>query len=354
MPTELGGSAIHQKLETGNPMSAKLASSVDQATPKVRPDLGLLDFVGRFGLAVAWLIVIAAFGVLSPAGFLSASNFASMFGSQAVLVVLACGLLFPLRAGDYDLSISGTMALSSMTIAVMNVNLGIDIGWCILVVLAIGLVVGLLNGLISTSFNIDPFIVTLGLGTFLNGLALWVSDSQTISGVSKTLVSAVVGTRLLGISVEFYYGIAFILATVYLFEFTSLGRRLLFVGKGRDVARLSGIPVDRIRIGAFVVSGMIAAIAGILYVGTFGGADPASAQSYLMPAFAAAFLGSTTIKPGFFNPLGTVIAVYFLQTGISGLAIMGIPSYVQNLFYGAALIIAVVLSQLAKRSVVNR
>lgn len=306
------------------------------------------DFAGQFGLPIAWLMVIGIFGILSPHSFLTWSNFASMFGSQAVLVILTCGLLFPLRAGDYDLSLGGTMALSSMTVAVLNVNYQVDIGWCILAALLVGLIAGIVNGLVTTLFNIDPFIVTLGSGTFLTGVALWISDSQTISGVSPVLVKAVVGTRVLGIPVEFYYGIAFVLFVVYIFEFTSMGRRMLFVGRGREVARLSGIPVSRIRIGALTTSGVVAALAGVLYVGTYGGADPVSGQTYLMPAFAAAFLGSTAILPGIFNPVGAFLAVYFLVTGISGLAILGIPSYVQNLFYGAALVVAVVLSQVAK------
>ena len=135
----------------------------------------------------------------------------------------------------------------------------------------------------------------------------------------------------------------------YVFEFMPVGRRLLFVGRGRSVARLSGIHVVRLRWAAFVASGMISAFAGVLYVGTLGSADPTSALSFLLPAFAAAFLGATTIMPGRFNPLGSIAAVYFLVTGITGLQLLGVQTFVQQLFYGGALVLAVALSRLARR-----
>jgi len=167
--------------------------------------------------------------------------------------------------------------------------------------------------------GIDSLITTLGTSTFISGVILWISNSQTISGVSEQLIDYVVVEQILGIPLAFYYGIALGVIMFYVFEFTPLGRRLLFVGRGRNVARLSGIRVARLRWGAFIVSGVISAFAGILYVGTLGSADPTSALSFLLPAFAAAFLGATTILLGRFNAIGSIAAVYFLVTGITGL-----------------------------------
>lgn len=307
------------------------------------------DLAERFGLVAAWVIVIALFGVLEPRTFLTQANFATIFGSQAVLLVLTLGALIPLTAGDYDLSIAGVLTLSSMVVAILNVNSGWPIGVAILAALAVGAVTGAVNGIIVTFFGIDSLIVTLGTGTILGGIVLWISNSNTISGVSTTLVNLVVGHRFLGISLEFYYGIALAVLLWYLFEYTALGRRLLFVGRGRSVARLSGLHVQRLRIGAMVASGTISAAAGVLYVGTIGGADPTSGLQFLLPSFAAAFLGATAIVPGRFNPWGSLVAVYFLVTGITGLTLLGVQSFVQNLFYGGALVVAVVLSQIARR-----
>jgi ribose transport system permease protein len=266
-----------------------------------------------------------------------------------VLVVLTLALLLPLTAGDYDLSVAATMTLSAMVVALLNVDHGWAIAWAVLAGLAAGLLVGLVNGALVVLLEIDSLIATLGSSTFITGVVLWISNSQTISGVSSTLTDLVVVNRFLGIPLEFYYGLALGLVLLYVFEYMPIGRRLLFVGRNRSVSRLTGIRVSRLRWGALAGSGTISAFAGVLYVGTLGSADPTSGLSFLLPAFAAAFLGATTIMPGRFNPLGSIAAVYFLVTGITGLQLLGVQTFVQQLFYGGALILAVALSQLARR-----
>lgn len=305
--------------------------------------------VERYALLAAWGATCVIFGILRPDTFLTTSNFTTIFGSQAILVVLTLALLVPLTAGDYDLSVAATMGLAAMTLAILNVNHGWSISASILAALVVGLVVGLINGALVVLLDIDSLIATLGTSTFIAGVILWVSNSQTISGVSNTLINVVVVDRFLGIPLEFYYGIALGLVMVYVFEFMPIGRRLLFVGRGRNVARLSGIGVARLRWGAMAVSGLISAFAGVLYAGTLGSADPTSSLSFLLPAFAAAFLGATTILPGRFNPIGSIAAVYFLVTGITGLQLLGVQTFVQQLFYGGALVLAVALSQFARR-----
>ena len=315
---------------------------------KIRRSIPLIQRAEQFGLIVVWLIMIAVFGYLKPETFLTWPNFSTILGSQAVLVVVALGLLIPLTANDFDLSIAYTMTMSSMLIAVMNVNLGIGIGWAIAAALAAGLVVGLVNGLLITVFRIHSLIVTLGVGTFLHGETLWMSDSMTISGVSPKLIDAVIVKRLFGIPLEFYYAIGIAFIIWYVLEYTAIGRRILFVGRGREVARLSGINTDRVRVACLIASGFLGALAGVLYTGTQGAADPVSGVTYQLPAFAAAFLGSTCIVPGRFNPWGTTVAVYFLVTGITGLVFLGFSSFIQEMFYGGALVIAVTLSQLVR------
>lgn len=303
----------------------------------------------RYGLVFVWGFTIIVFGILRPETFLSAANWQGMLGSQAVLVVLTIALLIPLTTGDYDLSVVGVLMLSQMLIGILNVTYGWPIVAVLPVCLAAGIVVGLVNGLFAVVFRVDPFIVTLGTGTFLQGIVFWISDSNTISGISNALLDVVVVNRLFGVPLEFYYGLALTVVLWYVLEYTALGRRLLFVGRNRDVARLSGVRVGRMRWGALVASGFVAAIAGILYAGTTGAADPISGATFLLPAFAAAFLGSTAISPGKFNAWGSFIATYFLVTGITGLSLLGAQTFVQDLFYGGALVLAVTLSQLARR-----
>ena len=163
-----------------------------------------------------------------------------------------------------------------------------------------------------------------------------------------SVIMAAVCCRLFGIPYAFYYALAAALVMWYIFDYTPLGRKLLFVGRGREVARLNGIAVNKGRVGALVMSGVLASGAGILYAGVLGSADPYSGLNFLLPAFAAAFLGATTIQPGRFNPWGTLVAVYFLATGITGLSMLGIPLWVTNVFNGGALIAAVTISQITR------
>ncbi len=307
-----------------------------------------IDIAERYGLIAALAALVVVFGVLEPTTFLTWANLSSTLGSQAVLVVVTLGLIIPLTANDFDVSIAYVLTLSSMLIAVLNVDLGVPMPLAIAAAMAAGWVVGMVNGWLITGMRIHSLIVTLGIGTFLHGLTLWISGSMTISGLDPVLIDYVIVRRLFGIPLEFYYAIALCIGLWYVFEHTAMGRRVLFVGRGREVARLSGIDTDRIRRRALLASSLMGAFGGVLYAGTQGAADPSSGAANLLPAFAAAFLGSTSIVPGRFNPFGALIAVYFLVTGITGLIFLGVSSFVQDMFYGGALILAVSLSQLVR------
>lgn len=300
-------------------------------------------------LPMAWVAIIVLFGVLRPETFLTTGNLASILASQAVLVVVTLGLAVVLTAGDYDLSVASVVGLSAMLIAVLNVDHAVPIGFAILLALAAGLMVGIVNGFFVVRLGIDSLIVTLGMSTLVTGIVLWFSASNTVSGISANLVRPVIIWRFLGVPLEFYYAMVLAIGVWYVFRFMPVGRRLLVVGRSREVARLSGIRVGAVRGGALVVSSLFAAFGGVLLAGTSGAAGPTAGLDLLLPAFAAAFLGATTINPGRFNAWGTVIAVYFLVTGITGLQLLGAQSYVQNIFYGAALILAVSFSQLVRR-----
>lgn len=307
------------------------------------------DLGQRYALVAAWALVILVFSLVETDTYFTSGNFETIFGSQAVLLILALGLIIPLTTGDFDLSIANVMVLSSMVLAILTV----DHGWALLpaiaAVLVMGAVIGLINGGLVVRLGIDSFIVTLGMGSMVGGVTLWISDSNTITGLPADLGTWVVGNRLLGVSLSFWYGVLLVLVLWYVFTYTALGRRLLFVGRGRNVSRLSGINVGRLRWGSLGMSGFVSALAGVVYAGTLGGADPTSGLQFLLPAFAAAFLGATAIRPGRFNPLGTFIAVYFLVSGITGLQHLGVENFVQQLFYGGALVLAVSLAQLLRR-----
>ena len=306
------------------------------------------SWLEKYGLLLAWVAIIVILGAFKPAQMFAWNSYASMFGSNAMVVVLTLALIIPLTTGDFDLSVAATMGLSSMIIAVLNVKMGVPIGGAIVVALLAGAVVGAINAFFILYFGVFSLIVTLGSGYFISGVILWVSDSGSIAGVSMDLVRAVILTRVLGIPIGFYYALILTGILWYVFQHTALGRRMLFVGRGREVARLSGVNVNKVRTGALIASSVLAAFAGVLYTGMRGAADPSSALAFLLPAFAAAYLGSTAIYPGRFNAIGAFVAVYFLSTGIMGLNFLGVDSFVQNLFYGGGLVIAVAISQLIR------
>lgn len=302
----------------------------------------------RVALLLVWVILIAVFSLVMPKSFLTWGNFAIMFASYAPAALLALAIIIPLTAGDYDLSVGATLTLSASTIAVLNVWMDMPIMLVLPIVLGIGVVVGLIHALFIIYFRVPSLVVTLGSTSLMSGIVQWMTNSTTIGGIDNALISAVIGQRIFGIPLAFYYALTAALLLWYVFDYTPLGRRLLFVGRGREVARLNGIAVARVRVGALVASAVLASAAGILYAGVLGSADAYSGLNYLLPAFAAAFLGATTIQPGRFNPWGTIVAVYFLATGITGLSMLGIPLWVTSVFNGGALILAVTISQITR------
>ena len=329
-------------LSVAKRMTTRKGMTVDAT----RLDYGQL--LRRLSVPLCFATSIVIFGILAPDAFLVPRTLTSILASAAPIVVLTIATVITLRGGDYDLSVAAVMTLSSVTIGVLNIKYGMDIGPAIAIAIAVSIVVGLINAFFCIVVGIDSFIMTLGMSTILAGIVLWISNSNSYSGLSDWLVYLVTNRDILGLPFSFY--VAFVISAIVwvVFEFTPIGRQHLFVGKSREISKLNGIAVGRIRTLSFLSCSVLAAVAGILYAGAAGGVDPTSALTMLLPAFAAAFLGSTTILPGQFNPWGAFLSVYFLVTGITGLAILGLPTFVQSFFYGGALIIAVSLAQLSK------
>lgn len=323
-----------------------------QVLPETRegekPTVNYTRLFERVALLIVWFALIAGFGAAMPTSFLNWGNFSILFASYAPAALLALAIIVPLTAGDYDLSVGATLTLSSCLVGVLNVWIGLPILGAIALALLAGVAVGLVNAFFIIYVRVPSLVVTLGTTSLMTGIVQWMTNSSTIGGIDNALIMAVVGGRFLGVPYAFYYAIAAAIVMSYVFDFTPLGRRLLFVGRGREVARLNGIAVDRVRLGALITSGVLASAAGVLYAGILGSADPYSGLNFLLPAFAAAFLGATTILPGRFNPWGAIVAVYFLATGITGLTMLGIPLWVTNVFNGGALILAVTISQLTR------
>lgn len=246
-------------------MPNSITTPLDGPAEKSRLNLG--THLERYALIGVWVLAIAVFSVLLPGIFFTWTNFSILFASNAPGAILALALIIPLTAGDYDLSVGGTLTMSAVLVGVLNAIHGLPIGIVMPICLLAGLVIGLVNAFFIVYVRIPSLVVTLGMTSVLTGLVQWISNSSTIGGISPWLIDAVARSRLFGISYAFYYVLVIAALIWVLFEFTPLGRRMLFVGRGREVARLSGIDVGRVRVGALVASAMLASLAGLVYAG---------------------------------------------------------------------------------------
>lgn len=339
--TEESSSAGAQEVTAG-------ATGSDLLLKDRRPHPAVI-FAERFGLIGIWAVVVGVFMLLEPATFMTSGTASIIFGSQSVLLVMAMAALLPSVNGDFDLSLGAVSSLTSTVIAILNVQHGVPIVAACIIGVAIACLMGLVNAVLVVVLDNDALIITLGTSTFWVGMIYAISASNTIGTVSSGLTHWVWSVQVFGIPVLFYYGLVIVAVLWYVLDSTPFGQRALFVGRSREVARLSGVGVTRIRIFGFTAGAGLAGVSGILYIGTTGSADPAGGGvPLLLAAYAAVFLGATVIRPGRFNALGTAIAVYFLATGITGLQLFGAQQYVQSLFYGVALVGAVVVSRLIR------
>jgi ribose transport system permease protein len=303
--------------------------------------------IEAWALVVMWVLLIVIFTVAEPGVFMTVSNWANILGNQAVLLLLAIASLVPLVMRDFDLSLGAITTLSAMVLAVLNVQHHMEIVLACLLAVAASLCVSALNALFTVRFGGDPFVVTLGMLTVVTGIVYLISGSATVGVVSPGLVKLVFLDSPLGIPVEFYVGLFVGLVAWYVLSMTPAGQQAVIVGESREVAKLSGVRVARCRTIGYLVAGLIAALGGIVWAASTGSVDPTTGGTeLLLPAVAAVFLGSTCITPGRFNAPGTVIAVYFLASGAIGLEIKGAQDYVQQLFYGAALIVAIIVPKM--------
>lgn len=312
------------------------------------PGFDFRDLLSRTSLIGIWILLAAGFAVFESDLFLQSGTFKTIFGSQYELVFLAVALICTFTVGEFDLSIAASMGLAGTLVPLLGVQDGFPLIVAVLLALAAATAVGVVNAFLVVRVGVDAIVATLGMSTLVLGITLWATNLNAVSGLPQSF-SQLALRDVLGLPIAFFYGIALCLIVAYVLGFTPLGRRMAFVGSSRDVARLAGINVNRIRFGAYVAGAFIAGLAGVLLAATLGGYDPNTSNNYLLPAFAAVFLGTAVIQPGRFNPLGSFVAVYFLQTGIVGLQLAGLTGWVENVFYGGALVLAVSATTLIRR-----
>jgi ribose transport system permease protein len=299
--------------------------------------------VSRGTLIGVWAVLFLVYGLVEPHGFLTTGTLQIIFGSQQALTFLALAATSTFLVGEFDLSIASSMGLTATVVPVLITSGHVAVAVACLVGLLSAVAVGALNAFIIVRLGVNAIVTTLGMATLIGGVSNRIANNTAVSFTSPGLQKVTSGD-LLGLPASFYYGLAAAAALGYILTSTPLGRRMIFVGSNRSVARLAGIRVNRVRVGAYLTSAALSGLGGLLLVGAVGGFDPQSTTSYLLPALSAAFLGTAAVQPGRFNPGGTMIAIYFLATGIIGLQILGFAGWVSDVFYGGALIVAISLT----------
>jgi ribose transport system permease protein len=322
---------------------ARTAARVDRARL-----LGLLE---RFALPLLLALVIVVFATLpaTSSTFTSPENIRNVLGDQAVLGVLAIASILPLVVGHFDLSVGAQASITQIAVAAAMSRYGIPMVPAVLIGIAMGAAIGQVNGVLVAKVRVNALITTLGVATVITGLiSLYTKGTTIVSGISHDLINLGQG-EWLGIPRTTYFLAAVALLVAYVLGATIYGRRLRLVGSNPAAAQLVGLRLDRLVLSTFVFTGALAGVAGALLVARNGNANPASGNEYTLLAVAAAFLGATSIKPGQFNVLGTLVAIFFLAFSVNGLNLAGVDPWINDVFNGTALVVAVGLSAVFAR-----
>lgn len=309
-----------------------------------------LDAAVRHSILLLTIVLFIVFTIAEPQTFPTLNNLRGIALNQSVAALLALAVLIVIVTGEFDLSVGYVLGFTAVLAASLGGKSGLAGPLVLVLVLAAGAAIGLISGTLVSRFRINSLIATLGIGLAISGLSVGVSGGQTLSGgIPHTFVD-ITRTKVLGLEMIVWIVLAVALAMYLLLVRTPLGRKMYATGGSERVARMVGIRTRVLKVSAFVAAGMIAALAGCLQLGLSGAANPSFGSNLLLPAFAAVFLGSTTVRPGYFNVWGTILAIVLLAIGFSGLSLMGVAFWVEPVFQGVALIIGVLLSRSETRA----
>jgi len=317
------------------------------------------------GTLIGFLIVVGYFWVNIPNTFMTVPNWLNISQQISMLAVVAFTMTIVMVMGDYDLSVGSMASLAGIVAALWFrdqagvVDAGILVIIGVGIALVVGLAGGLLNGVLVSVIGIAPFVATLGTLTMFNGIAFLISGGATIFGraIPMEFSSIARGGIVIGMVNErpLLFPNLTILALIVLvlvwilLEQTTFGRRLYAIGGNAEAARLSGVRVRTLRLIAFMLTGVGAALAGLMLASRVASANPTQGGGLMLDAIAAVFLGMTMSEEGEPHVLGTLIGVLFLGVLDNGLTQMSVNSYIREILIGAIIIAAVTISSLSRR-----
>ncbi len=309
----------------------------------------LRNILAKYSLVFAVIVLIVGFSIAEPSTFPTEDTFKVIFRQQSAAAILALAVIFPLAAGEFDFSVAAVLGLAQLFVIGLMGEADFSPVVAIVIVLLGGALVGVINGILVVRLRLSSFIATLGVSTILGSIGVAYAGAKVLFEGVPTSFTDLARAESLGVPRPLLYLIVVAVLAWLFLEFTPRGRFLYAIGGSPSAARLAGVPIDSTRMLAFIVAGTLSALAGILIASEAGSGQPTLGPQFLLPAFAAAFLGTTSNRPGRFNVGGTVIGVFFLAIGVTGLQLMGATGWVTGAFNGTALIVAVYLSGILRR-----
>ena len=309
----------------------------------------LIRLAPVYGLVILMVGLIVLFSVLLPTTFPTLLNLRAILSDKSIIAMLSLAAMIPMVAGRIDLTVGYGIVLWHILAISLQVNYGFPWPLAVMVVIVLGALTGVLNGILVEIAKIDAFIATLGTGTVLYAIALWHSGGRQVVGALDPNFYQLSGKFVLGLPITGFYVLVISVVMWVLLEFTPVGRYLYAIGANQKAAELNGIPTRKFVVGAFVASGTLAAVAGVLLASKLRIGQASVGLEFLLPALVGAFLGSTTIKPGRVNVWGTLTGVVILAVGISGIQQFGGSFWVEPMFNGCTLLIAIGIAGYAQR-----
>ena len=307
--------------------------------------------IGRLGpagsVAVPLLALWIVLAVWIPE-FLTGVNVGNLLLASSILGLLALGETVVMITGEIDLSIGALEGLGSVIAAIVIINH--DVAWPLGIAITtfVGLAVGVVNGVITTSFGIPSFIVTLGVMGVVSGLALQVTKGQSIYGFPSGYQFLGTGT-FLGVRMPVFIAAAVLVLLYLLLRYTPFGWHVYATGGSRTAAQLVGIPTKRVRVAAFAISGACAGFAGVLISARLNAGSAIFGQNDLLDAIAAVVIGGTSLYGGYGSVMGTALGIILITTVRNGLNLLNVSPFYQTVAVGLIIVVSAITGELSRR-----
>ena len=315
------------------------AKQVGTGERREKPVITLGSLLGREAGGLVVLLILVALLILLTNTFLTPTNLGNLVRQVTVFAVLAVGELFVILTGGIDLSVGSILALSSAITALLMVG-GVPVLPALLIGIAAGVLAGLINGLLVAWAKLPPFIATLGMLGIARGLVLLLTGAQTVSPLPSSF-TAISNGSFLGLPNLLWILVLVGLIATFVLNHTVFGRYIYAVGSNPESARLAGVPVNRVLIAVYCISGLLAGFAGILMASRLGAGIPTVGTGYELQAIAGAVIGGASLSGARGRAIGAILGALIMAILDNGGNLLGVDPFYLQIAIGALILLAV-------------